>query len=277
MRRMAWLPVTEGDFLRREASGEQQWNKVSQRLQQLTLEIDRLRAIVNGLKRVLHDADAHGVARDPLSRERFKQEILQNERDLENYQQYVKYYRQAIEMGRVQIGFGDQRYVMDDQVRRQFRQLFAREVALAAASGRSSELDYAREIQPILQQADALEAHLENIRSRYEQKAESSARQLLAVVSEEAANIESYARALEELDQNARVLVGEVAMKNFGLVRDRLKNIVLRADVGIVQQAWEVREENRFRVRDLQRERAREEQRLNDELREVLDDAEESQ
>jgi hypothetical protein len=79
------------------------------------------------------------------------------------------------------------------------------------------------------------------------------------------------------LDQQARVLVGEVAMKNFGLVRDRLKSIVLRADTGIVQQAWELREEQRIRVNNLQRERAREEQNLNDELREVLDDAEDSQ
>jgi len=44
-----------------------------------------------------------------------------------------------------------------------------------------------------------------------------------------------------------------------------------------VQEAWEVREEQALRVRNLQRERAREEQTLNDELREVLDDAEEEQ
>jgi hypothetical protein len=51
----------------------------------------------------------------------------------------------------------------------------------------------------------------------------------------------------------------------------------LRADVGIVQQAWELREEQMRRVRNLQRERAREEQDLNDELQEVLDDAEDPQ
>ena len=66
-------------------------------------------------------------------------------------------------------------------------------------------------------------------------------------------------------------------MKNFSLVRDRLKSVVLRADVGIVQQAWELREEQMRRVRNLQRERAREEQNLNDELQEVLDDAEDTE
>ena len=102
----------------------------------------------------------------------------------------------------------------------------------------------------------------------------SAADGLLKIVAEEAGRLEAYASGLETLDQQARVLVGEVAMKNFGLVRERLKGIVLRADVGVVQQGWEVREEERLRVRDLQRERAREEQNLNDELREVLDDSE---
>ena len=56
------------------------------------------------------------------------------------------------------------------------------------------------------------------------------------------------------------------------LVRDKLRGIVLRADVGITEQAWEVREEELDRVRSLQGERAREEQLLDEELKEVLDD-----
>jgi hypothetical protein len=88
------------------------------------------------------------------------------------------------------------------------------------------------------------------------------------------AALETYARGLDALDQESRVLIGEVAFKNFARVRDRLKSVVLRADVGIVQEAWESREEHRVRVRNLLRERSREEQNLNDELREVLEDAE---
>ena len=56
-------------------------------------------------------------------------------------------------------------------------------------------------------------------------------------------------------------------------MRDKIRGIVLRADVGVTEQAWEVREEEMERVRNLQHERAREEQILDEELREVLDDA----
>jgi len=48
-KRLAWLPVTDGDFLRRDDVGDRQWNTVSQELQSLTVEADKLAAIVNGL------------------------------------------------------------------------------------------------------------------------------------------------------------------------------------------------------------------------------------
>ncbi|HVY27669.1 MAG TPA: tetratricopeptide repeat protein [Polyangiaceae bacterium] len=277
-KRLGWLPVTDGDFLRRDDVGDRQWNKVSQVLQSLTIEADKLAAIVNGLKRVMKDADQYGVTADPNSRERFKLEIEANERDLVTYNKRIEEYRDAIDNGRAQIGFGDQRYVDDDDARKRFRELFAREVALVA-SGQDSggAVDYAKGIQALLGRIDIDEQRLEATRGKLEKQAFEQAQVLRQKIAAEVAALETYAQNLDSLDQQARLLVGEIAMKNFALVRDRVKNIVLRADVGIVQQAWEVREEQRVRVRNLQRERAREEQNLNDELREVLDDSEDAQ
>ncbi|MES1187868.1 MAG: tetratricopeptide repeat protein [Myxococcales bacterium] len=277
-KRLGWLPVTDGDFLRREDSGDRQWNKVSQVLQSLTVEADKLAAIVNGLKRVLKDADQYGVTADANSRARFKLEIEANERDLVTYNKRIEEYRDAIDNGRAMIGFGDQRYVDDDDARKRFRELFAREVAMVAAGQDSGSAgDYAKGIQSLLGRADIDEQRLEAQRAKLEKQALEQAQALRSKIAAEVAALETYAQNLDGLDQQARLLVGEIAMKNFALVRDRVKNIVLRADVGIVQQAWEVREEQRVRVRNLQRERAREEQNLNDELREVLDDSEDAQ
>ncbi|HEY6077745.1 MAG TPA: tetratricopeptide repeat protein, partial [Polyangiaceae bacterium] len=276
-KRLGWLPVTDGDFLRREDVGDRQWNKVSQVLQSLTVEADKLAAMINGLKRVLKDADQYGVSADANSRERFKLEIEANERDLVTYNKRIEDYRDAMDNGRAQIGFGDQRYVDDDDVRKRFREAFAREVALAGSGQDSRDASqYSKSIQPLLGRIDIDEQRLEAMRSKLEKQALEQAQQLRIKIAAEVAALETYAQNLDSLDQQARLLVGEIAMRNFALVRDRVKNIVLRADVGIVQQAWEVREEQRVRVRNLQRERAREEQNLNDELREVLDDSEES-
>ena len=278
MKRLGWMPVTNGEFVRREEAGGTQWSKTSQSLQELTVEADKLKAIVNGLHRVMNEADKHGVTSDPQSRARFQLEIEANERDLVTYHKRIEEFRAAIEVGKAQIGFGDQRYLDDQDVRKRFRELLAREVSLLVAGQDSADAAaYGKSIQPLLVRADNDDAALELSRAKFEQEAIEQANGLRDKISQEVALIEGYAQNLDGLDQQARLLVGEIAMKNFALVRDRLKSIVLRADVGIVQEAWEVREEQALRVRNLQRERSREEQTLNDELREVLDDAEEQQ
>ena len=276
-KRLLGLPVTSAEFAQRDDAGARQWNGISQSLQQLTVEADKLRAMVNALKRVLKQGDNLGVATDAATRERFRLEIEANERDLEGYEQRIGQYREAIENGRVQSGFGDQRYIDDDTARKRFRDLLNREAALCAAGQDGDAAEFARTIQPILARADVIDLRLEGTRAELERNATAQADVLRGKIADELASVETRAAALDQVDQEARVVVGEVAMKAFASVRERLKSIVLRADVGIVQEAWEEREEQALRVRTLQREKAREEQMLNDELREVLEDAEEDQ
>lgn len=276
MKRVSGLPVTDGDFVQREAAGEAQWNSASQRLQQLTLEADKLQAIVNGLSRVLREADQHGLKIDPATRERYRAEVDANHRDMEVYRQRIRQFQEAVETGRVQIGLGDSRYAEDADVRTRFNQLLTEEVSAVASTGRTipEAQRYAEAAREVLARVAAVEGQLAQVLANFDSQTRDGAKRLLEEVAKESTVVEVGAQRLDELDQLARLVVGQAAMANFAEVRDRLKSIVLRADVGIVQQAWEVREEQRTRVLNLQRERAREEQSLNDELREVLDDAE---
>lgn len=274
MARLSTAPVTPADFLRREEQGNRSWNRASQALQRVTLEADRLQAVINGLRRVLEEADKHGVTRDPASRARFQAEVEANERDLAVYRNRIESYRQDVETGRVQVGFGDRRYAEDERVRRRFSELLDREIVLLQQMNVGEDsLGYIRSVTPILADARGLEQTLEEKLAALEANVATQSEQLQRLVDEESSHIEQYTQKLDALDQHARLLVGEVAMRSFANVRDHLKGIVLRADVGIVQQAWELREEQQQRLQDLQRQRALEEQNLDDELREVFDDA----
>lgn len=274
MTRLAAIPVRPADFLRREEQGNRSWNRASQALQRVTLETDKLQAVINGLKRVLGDAEKHGVTSDPASRARFQAEVDANEQDLAVYRARIETYRQDVETGRVQVGFGDRRYIEDERVRNRFRDLLDREIALLGAGRQSEEsLKYARSVTPMLADTRGLESQLVEVVRSLEAQVAAGSLDLQRLVTEESEHIELFTQRLDALDQHARLLVGEVAMKNFANVRDRLKGIVLRADVGIVQHAWELREEQQLRLRGLQRQRALEEQNLDDELREVFDDA----
>ena len=272
--RLRLVPVTAADFEGRERDATRQWNKASQGLHRLELEVDTLQATINGLERMLKDGPQVGVVRSPQQVQQFEASLAEQRRLLKYYRDQIAQLRRGVEAGKVQVGFGDKRFVEDAQTRQQYKQLLAQEVALSAqGQGGASLAAYARRVQPVLQRAAQIDQTVEASLARIESEVGAKAQELRTIVQRETTNIVDYSLQLEELDKEARVLVGEVARRNFGQVRERLREIVLRADVGITEEAWELREEQYTRVRRLKIERARGEQRLREELEEVLDDS----
>jgi tetratricopeptide (TPR) repeat protein len=270
-KRVQFMPVTDADFANREIVAQRSWNQVSQKLQQLQLEVDQLQAIVNGLRRMLADSSA---GKDPTVVAQWQSELLASENELKGFKTQIDTTRRQIDVSRVGAGYGDQRFIEDEEVRAQFKLKLAEELRLVGGgAGGSKAQSYASQVSGPMASADTTETKLLGIRKDLLATVDKKVAEVNEVIQKEAANISSYAARLEVLDQEARLVVGQVAMRNFGLVRDRLKDLVIHADVGSVEQAWEVREEQITRVRNLQVERVREEQILREELREVLDDA----
>lgn len=275
--RLKKLPTTDADFAAREVEAERQWNKVSQAAQRLELQINQNQAIVNGLRRVIEEGDELGIVRDPATVAAWEAQIKDEEAKLALFRQQLEELRKMIRQGRVTAGFGDQRFVEDEQVRKRYSIVLRKELELAAAGAAGSGLAaYANKALPIVKQADETDAAVEKAKAELDGEVERQTQIVMTDVSAETQKLVGYQVRLEELDGQARILVGEVMMRNFGFVRDRLKSMILRADVGITQQAWEVREDQIVRVRTLTRERAQQERMLREELNEVLDDAGES-
>ena len=271
---MGQLPVATAEFAERDYQGMRQWNTVSQELTRRGVEIDYLNATINGLRRMLKEDAQRGLARDPASVKRFNDELDENERLLKQKQEEVVELRRQIEIGRAQVGLGDARYQNDAQARVTFRDALEREVQLAAQGQANGDAQrYASKVQRALEQSRAVEDRLVQQFAQLEQQVAARLGEVQAKVEAERVKINGYNMQLGDLDREAHTLVGEVAKRNFLVVRDKIRGIVLRADVGITEQAWEVREEELERVHNLQTERAREEQLLDEELREVLDDA----
>lgn len=275
---IADLPIDAQDFARRDEQGEAQWTNLSHELSFRLLEVDQLHAAINGVRRLLSDASPQGVVRDPATTARFQAEIDANEADIKRYYAEIADLRSQLDMGRAQIGLGDARFQHDAVARGQFRDLLEREVQLASGgSAGGSAQRFSGPATTVLQQARQYEDQLNGIVAQLEAQVATRAGAMMQKIDAERAAMERFEQQLDGLDGEARDLVGRVAERNLGLVRDRLRNIVLRGDVGITEQAWEVREEELYRVHRLQAERARQEELLDEELKEVRDDGVEPQ
>ncbi|HNS97576.1 MAG TPA: hypothetical protein PKL73_11550 [Polyangiaceae bacterium] len=268
------LPVSSSDFQQRDNRAENRWNSASQKVQQLQLQIDTLNSVVNALQRVIRESASRGVVRDPASIRQFQEELGAHERELTGYQARLAELRQQAGQGRIASGFDDASVFDDQAVREQYKQLLAKEVELASrgAAGNSAA-QYAQRIAPLLRSADEVEARYQAALRDINHKVDEKSKALLLSIAAEESKLGEFNAQLQQLDEEARLVVGHVAMRNFGLVRDRMRSIVMHAEVGITEQAWETRESQLIRVRRLQSERARSERLLDEELREVLDDA----
>ena len=272
--RLGVVPVTSSDFATRDQQAKRQWNKASQELKRIELEVDTLQATINGLERVISDGPTQGVVRSPQDLESYRRSLEEQKKLVVQYHEAAVELRRVIEAAKLQVGFGDKRFVEDEEVRKQYTRALWREVKLAEQGEGGADLGaYARRARPLLLKADDTEAQVEGALKRLHELVTGKVLELRGLVKKETQNIVTYSFALEALDAEARLVVGGVAMRNFATVRDRLRNIVLRADVGITEEAWEVRESQQTRVRRLKVEKARTESRLQEELDEVLDDS----
>ncbi len=273
MGQIASVPTNSAEFAEFDYAGLKSWNSVSQDLTRQNLEVDHLQATVNGLRRMLREDAQRGVARDDATTKRFTDELDANEKDLKKHLDTIADLKRQVEIGRAQVGLGDARYQSHALARVQFRDALEREVQLATQGQAGGASGYATRITPLLQQARSEEDKLTAAFQQLQTEVDSRIGQLREKIDAERVKIDGFNITLGAYDTEAKQLVGEVAKRNFEIVREKLRNIVLRADVGITEQAWEVREEELDRVHNLQTERAREEQLLDEELREVLDDS----
>lgn len=275
-RKVADLPVTPADFQKRETSTSDKWNRAGQQILQLQLQIDTLQALVNALNRMVKEGPSQGIVRDETSTALLHNQLVEQQQELTTLSARITTLRESVDEGRTAAAFATPSTVGDDNVRALYKQTLNQEMQLASqgAAGPGAA-SFAKRAIPVLRSADNVDRSLEVMLSDIQRQVDKGTDGLLQELAAEKAKIADYTTQLESLDQLARIVVGDVALRNFQLVRDRLRGIVIRADVGVTEQAWEAREIQQLRVRSLQAERAKSERLLQEELREVLDDANE--
>jgi len=267
------LPVNDEGFAKREEEALTQWRTVSQQLQQRQIEIDMLQAQVNALRRYLKTKTTEkGAPIEPARLAEYQQKLDEAEADLKQYKKEAAELRVLVEAGKVQSGLGDARFQADAEAREQYRDLLEKEMSLVASQLSGDAKGYAQKAAPVLAKARTTETKVLEQKATLDAELDKKANGLKAQLDAEQVALNSYKDQLAKFDDEARGVVGEVAKRNLGLVRDKLTTLVMRAEVGIVDQAWNEREVRKAILRDRQIELKEQEKLLDDELKQILND-----
>jgi tetratricopeptide (TPR) repeat protein len=91
-------------------------------------------------------------------------------------------------------------------------------------------------------------------------------------VQEEQAKLVGYNGDVDTQASNARNLVGRIAFESFKRVEKQFYDLVLKADVGMVDVAWTKKQDDTNKIQTLSKQKDRELKSLDDEFKEVLKD-----
>ena len=106
------------------------------------------------------------------------------------------------------------------------------------------------------------------LRDRVIRRAEKLKEQVLA----EQSQLEGYGKEVSGISTDARDLVGRIAFDSFKRVRQSFYDLVLKADVGVVDVAFTRKQDKTAQIQKLSAQKDRELRQLDDEFKEVLKD-----
>jgi TolA-binding protein len=257
------LPVDDAQIRRRDRAAEDEFGTLSQELQRNEQRVANLESMIVAIERYVADP---GQQRGNINIEALRQELVQHRAAVQRYRDTITELRRLINAGRSQIGVGDPRYQRDLEISHQYRDLVMREQGALAGRMPAAATE-------LLARLDAVERRALDFDSRVGTQVDRRIEGIRVQVVEEQGRVVGYRGRLAQLEGDAADIVGHLVMQNFQSVRLHFYQIVMRADLGIVDVAWEQREEHNTRARLLAEEENREIAAYNDEFQEVTEGA----
>jgi len=260
------LPVTRGDFQRRDEQLLTRYQVQRKHLSDLDVQIAGLEARVVAIERVM--VDTKGVKKDPAGLAAIEEELKVHREALSFYRNELKSLKVQIESAQVHIGVGDARYGRDRTLREQYWTAVEQERAELKRLNAGMMMEY----EPVFSRVIRLDSTLNRYDLQIDSVVQRRLRNLSQVVQEEKVNIDGYETLLAETESDTEDVVVGLVDHHFVRVRGRFKTLMMRSEVGHIDVAWARREEHRMRADTLSRERVRELQVMEDEYREVMDE-----
>jgi hypothetical protein len=265
--KLAAAPQKAEELQKRAAQGTHAYTALDKDLSRAKVDLLGIEAQITATNRFLEQTPG---AREPSATTAVQSELNTQRAALKAYRDQVEKLTIDIEAARLHVGVGDEVSAREKALREEHAQLVAQERALLKQL--NAPID--PRIDAALTRTTNAQAKLAARDAEIDSVVAERVANMQLVLDEESQKLVGYRARLGELEQDAVMVVGGVAYANYRKVQRRFYDLVLRADVGIVDVAWAIREEHRLNAERLTRDRARSLKALADEYRDITDEAE---
>jgi tetratricopeptide (TPR) repeat protein len=258
------LPTDEEEFVSREDESKEVFFRMNAELQRNAIRLDQSDATVTAIVQFIDDARyREGISKEAI--EAVKQELIRIRTANAGLRVQLSDLRNAVEEARYQVRVGDSCDEIDAKVRDDIRVLSNKERTIfEKVKGR-----FAKELGELFRRIDEIEATVFDFDKKMTNESIIRMEKIRSQLFVELENLRNCDEQAARLRGEIKEVVGGVTFENLSSVRKRFLDLVIKADVGILDSAWLRKETHTSKISKLNEERLEEIQNLERDFQEM--------
>jgi TolA-binding protein len=264
------LPTRADTYKQREKASLARLGGVGERLAQMAVMIDSLRAQLVAAEKYFSDTVD---PKNKLQVESFRRDARDRRREITELQQQLERLRQAATDARDVMGVGGARELAERTTKDRYRSVTAKEhlilVGLRGRLGQQQREEFDT-LTSLLSRCELVEQSVQQFNRKLDQGIEVKLVAIRQAIDEERRHLGSYRVEADQTSLQTNEVAGGITYRGFQAVARRFYEIVVRADVGIIDVAWALKDDKTKEVSRLVRQQKRELKLLDQDFREVL-------
>jgi hypothetical protein len=267
------LPTSAAGFTARSRSQVSKLELLQKRVSELGVMVLNMRAQLVAAEKYFADTAS---VKDTAARDSFKKEAGGVRGMIQALQEEVDGLRQLIAEAQDNAGVGGPQEVAERSAKAQYRDVVQKEHALLLAlrerlgAGRAGgEFDT---LAQLMQRLVAVEQTVESFDQRVDRDVEQRLSKIRTVLAEETTQVAKYETEAVTYGGQTDQVAGGMTYRGFQNVAKRFYEIIVRADVGIIDVAWALKDQKTKEVSRLVQQQKLDLKLLDDEFRGVLEE-----
>lgn len=271
--RLDTLPTTPEQVAARRERIQKEIDRLDKQAFQVSLEIEATNAEIIAIRKLIDDTRAQRKgARD--AEQGWLDDLLEPAKELERYRDEIEQVRADL---LAQKNTADKAISGEGQLRTDYQQLLAEEESLlaqarGAVGGAAAQV--LNRIAVVKADADAIHQRVGQAKVIVRERVAAKMAAVREDVLNEQKRVEEYGGISDGLTAETRNLVGRIAYDSFRRVKQSFYDLVLKADVGVVDVAFQQKQDRTTAIQKLAQQKEKELKQLDDEFKEVLKDVE---
>jgi tetratricopeptide (TPR) repeat protein len=269
---LAKVPRTREDYFQRRDEQQRKMAAMEGELHQLGVQVDGIKAQLVAVAKYRQDTQASRVP-DSEPEKRLLAQIEEEKAAMRALEGQLEGLKKRVNVERARTGVGDDALAADDRIRQAYGELLMREEGvLAPARGRlaGEKRELAGRLEGIRERVVQGQAEVAAFRERLRGLVDAKSQEIQRQVAAEKEIVSGYDRELGGVEASSERVAGEVAYENFKKVQRKVYDLVVKADSGITEIAWQEKERRYRKVKQLVQDKKTELKNIEGEFQDVL-------